>query len=124
MLPRKLPDAPFQNGYGCLAVAIALLSGAASYLLSINEYVATFGDQMSGAYDCDGPVSVLIFLIPAVILAILGIVLSLRAWRRNPTWIVRVAVIVGFIVLVVELVRLPPTISQLRKNTGTHSPCV
>jgi hypothetical protein len=119
----RSPETSAQNRWGCVLVIVAALLATASYFVSINEYVSMFGEEMALAYDCNGPDSVLVFLVPAVILAVSGGVLSWRAWRRARTAVAAAALCLGLVVAVVELARLRPILVEARRNASPDSPC-
>jgi hypothetical protein len=104
-------------------VAFAVLLAAFSFLASVNEYAAVFGQEMSGAYDCDGPRQVLIFSAPPLLLASAGVFLSLRALRARRSRQAVIAVALGVAVLCAIAVRAPGAIAELRKNSRAGSPC-
>ena len=109
-------------GYG-IVVAVAALFATLSWLATVNEYTAVFGAEMAGAYDCDGPLFVFIFLVPAVVLALIGIGLSVRALRRRRTIAAGVALGVALLVVAAVIVRLAPAMAEARRNAAPGSPC-
>ena len=106
-----------------VVIASAGLLGGMSYVASTNRYVAMFGSEMAGAYDCDGPTSVLIFLVPAAVLAIIGIVLSGRALRRGLDLTRVVTTVAAVVVATAVLARVPSVIAEYQKNLAVDSPC-
>ena len=115
--------APSQIRGAVIVIAIAVLLTLMAHLFSANEYVSVFGDEMAGAYDCDGPAIVLTLGVAGIVAALLGIVWSLRALRRSRTRAARAALGLALIVVVVASVRIAPAIGEMRRNTETDSPC-
>lgn len=105
---------------------LAVLAGlwcALSYFASVNRYVAMFGSEMSGAYDCDGPFSAAIFLVPALLLSIIAVIVTARGLRRRRTRLTLGAFLLSGFVLVAAVVRLPVILAEHRKNIAIGSPC-
>lgn len=103
--------------------ALSALSTALSCLLSINEYVRVFGDEMAGSYDCDGPGVVLALAVGGIVSGLLAIVWWTAALRRNRTRGALAAFGVAVIILIVASARAAPAILELRKNAAPQSPC-
>ncbi|HYC93391.1 MAG TPA: hypothetical protein VEO54_29560 [Thermoanaerobaculia bacterium] len=106
-----------------IGIAIAVLLTLVSYFASVNEYVSAFGDEMAGAYDCDGPVVVLTFAAAGIFFGLLAIVGSGGAMRRSRRRSARAALGVAIIVVLVATARIVPTIYELRRNAAPDSPC-
>ena len=116
---------PRARGLGCgvaLIVCAAILA-ACSYLAAVNEYASVFGREMAGAYDCDGPANVLMLSIPALMLALVGGVLTFRVWRTRRSRRALLALCLGIAVLFALARRTPAVIAELKKNNRADSPC-
>lgn len=111
------------NRHGWILVTLAVLLALFSTLASVNEYTAMFGREMAGAYDCDGPGFVLLFTIPPLLLAIAGIIVSVRRGRIGSNPAANWAAAVGVIVLLALSARLPAVLTELRRNAAPQSPC-
>lgn len=104
-------------------VVIAVLVTLMSYLLSVNEYVSVFGDEMAGAHDCDGPAAVGTLAAAGIVLGVLGVVWSGSVLRRSHTRAARVTAGVAIIVVLVASARIVRTIPEIRRNAAPDSPC-
>jgi ABC-type Na+ efflux pump permease subunit len=111
------------NRSGAVLVGAAVLLAALSYLGSVNEYVAVFGEAGKGSYDCDGPDTVLAFSVPPLLLAIAGIAVSVRSFRAHRGTAAVVALCVGVVVMVALAARVPALVTEMRKNAAADSPC-
>lgn len=109
--------------FGLVAVVLGALLAAFAYVGSIHEYSRAFGPELAGAYDCDGPASVLMFLVPSFGLAIIGVLLSARAFRANRRVLAAAGIAVGVLVLLLDVARVPPALRELRRNAAPDSPC-
>jgi hypothetical protein len=106
-------------GYALIVTAAILLTVA--YVASINEYERVFGPELATAYDCDGPLIVLLFAAPSVVLGGLGIVLLARA--RGTARHVPFGLVVGMVLVMLGLIRLGPALVEQTKNAEQVSPC-
>jgi hypothetical protein len=111
------------TGWGCVMVACAAVVAAFSFLASVNEYASMFGEELAAANDCNGPATVLMLSTPAVLLAIAGVVLSIRALRARRSVLAMIAVCLGVAVLSAIAGRAPDVAAELWKNSRPDSPC-
>lgn len=111
------------NGAGCALVAFGVISAALPFLVSVNEYAAMFGNEMAGAYDCNGPDTVLAFSALPFVLATAGVFLSVRTLRVRRSRRSVMAVCLGVAVLCAVTVRASEAVAELQKNNGPDSPC-
>ncbi|MBX5147017.1 hypothetical protein [Rhizobium lentis] len=96
---------------GYLVLLVALPLAAFAVLLPANVYRA----QGIAAPDCDGPSSVLIFALPAVLTYGLGALLGYRTGRRFHR-------LVSLLCLIVALATVPniaEAVQELYRNTAT-----
>lgn len=111
------------HGCGWVLVACATILAVPLLIVSANEYVAMFGDEMADVYDCNGPAIVLLFSVLPFALAGAGVFLSDRTLRLRRSRRSVIAVCLGVAVLCVVAVRASGAVAELQKNRRPDSPC-
>lgn len=107
------------SAVGLIASVAAVGLAVIGRLLVVNEYAA---QGIPGAYDCDGPVVVGFFLIPAVGIGILGIATSVAVRQR--AWVRTTALLLCAVALLLALTGLPEWHAELARNAVEGSPCL
>ena len=88
--------------FGWATLLLALPIAALGAYLPPNEYAVTLGID---ALDCDGPLKVYIFAVPAFALYAAALVIHGRRWRRSAYLIVALVCLVICVALAANLAR-------------------